>query len=90
MDNIALLIRKDLHLNVARLCEILLDENRRIAECRGCSSAGLCDCFIEFRLVVDNRHTNTAAAGRSLHNNRIANGFRKCLCLIVVCGLRPR
>ena len=74
MDDVALAVGEDLHLDVARVDHGLLDEDRRVAErALGLAHAGL-DGLAQVLRVVDPAHAAAAAAGDGLDEERVRDG----------------
>ena len=73
VDHVALAVGEDLHLDVPRLDDRLLDEHGRVAE-RGVAlaHAGL-DRLAQVPGVVDPAHAAAAATGDRLHEQRVAH-----------------
>ncbi len=73
VDHVALAVGEDLHLDVPRLDDRLLDEHGRVAE-RGVAlaHAGL-DRLAQVPGVVDPAHAAATAAGDRLHEQRVAH-----------------
>src|SRR5215469_13201914 len=76
MEQVAMLVRRDLHYYVPRPWQILLKENGSVTESR----FGLTLRFLKPRRelleIVHHAHPATASAHGGLHNHRIAN-FRR-------------
>ena len=71
VDHVALAVGEDLHLDVARLDDGLLDEDGRVAEgALALAHAGL-DRLAQQLRVVDPAHAATAAAGDGLDEERV-------------------
>mmetsp|Transcript_26613 Transcript_26613/g.77749 ORF Transcript_26613/g.77749 Transcript_26613/m.77749 type:complete len:459 (+) Transcript_26613:417-1793(+) len=73
VDDVAVRVRDELDLDVARLLDVALDEDAVIAE--GCRSLALRQTkrLPRLRLVPGNAHALAAAAGRRLDHHREAN-----------------
>src|SRR6516164_10653331 len=78
MEQVAMLVRQDLHFDVPRPWQILLKENGSVAESR----FGLTLRFLKPRRelleILHHAHPATASAHRGLHVHLIAN-FRRYL-----------
>ncbi len=73
VHGVAVLVAQHLHLDVARGFEELLDVDGAVAEGRlGLGGRGL-HARAERGLVVDDAHASPAAAGRGLHDDRVAD-----------------
>ncbi|KAF5059539.1 hypothetical protein DSECCO2_334860 [anaerobic digester metagenome] len=73
VDGVPLRVGKNLDLDVARLREILLHEDRRIAEGGLGDPHPLVDRLLELALVLGDVHPDTAAARARLHDHRVAD-----------------
>ena len=73
VDHVARAVGEDLHLDVARVHDGLLDEDGRVAEgALGLAHAGL-DRLAQVRRVVDAPHAAAAAAGDGLDEERVGH-----------------
>ena len=78
-------IGKDLNLDMARFCEVLLDEDRRVAESGSCDPHPPLDRLFKPLLALDDVHADTAAARARLHDHRVTDIGGNLLCFIE-CG----
>lgn len=69
VDDVALAVGEDLHLDVAGLDDGLLQEDGRVAEGRGGLTRGGLDGFPELGGVLDPAHTAPATTGDGLHED---------------------
>ena len=76
MQHRALRVTDDLDLQVSARLDVLLQQQRVVAE-RACRlAAGSAHRFVEVRRTLDDPHTLAAAAGRSLDQDRVGEGGR--------------
>ncbi len=71
--DVALLVAEDLHLDVPRAQDHLLEIALAVAECRLRLAPPLADLLLEFAFVLDRPHAPSAAAPGRLEHQRIAD-----------------
>ncbi len=76
MDHIAILIRKDLELDVPGMLHKVFDIHGVIAERQLCLLLGGLEAPLEFLRRIGNPHALAAAAKRCLHDDRVSDLFR--------------
>jgi hypothetical protein len=69
VDDVAVAVGEDLHLDVAPLLDVPLHQDRVVAERRRRLAPGRRDGVVEVRRLVDDAHALAAAAGRGLHED---------------------
>ena len=77
MDGVALAVRQHLDLDMAGMGEIFLEIDGVVAECRAGLVARRYQRGLEFVLEQGKLHAPAAAAGRGLHQHRIADIARE-------------
>src|SRR5690606_8589735 len=73
MDNVSILIAKNLKLNMTRASHILFDEDRAVTERRRCLTDGAFHLRGEGIFVVDDAHSLTAATRAGLDQYGISD-----------------
>ena len=81
VDHIAVLVREDLELDMARMLDKMLNIHRIIAECHLRLFLRRIEAVLELFRSLRHTHALAAAAERSLHDNRVAD---------LLCYLRSR
>src|SRR5580693_4822921 len=77
-NHLAVAIAENLHLDMARAREVLLDEDAPVAERRLRLAGGRFERGIERAGIVDDAHPAPSATGGSLDQNRVTNFFCEC------------
>src|SRR5207249_10490195 len=80
-DLVAMMIAKDLHLEMPRARQILFQEHGSVSESRVRFTTGFFEQRIELRGVGNHAHAAAAAAHGRLHNHRVADFLRNLSCL---------
>ena len=81
MQQVAMMIAKDLHLEMPRARQILFQEHGSVSESRVRFTTGFFEQRIELRGVGNHAHAAAAAAHGRLHNHRVADFLRNLSCL---------
>ena len=71
-----MLVGENLHFNVPRPRQKLLQKDRRVTECGLCLSLRFFDSRFEFRFIRHDAHAAAAAAHCSLYDDWIADSLR--------------
>src|SRR6266478_5485123 len=87
VQQIAVVVGKDLHFDVPRARKKLLQEDGGIAKCRARFALRFFDFGIKLRGIVNDTHATPAAAPGCLHNDRITNFARDSLSLAASAGV---
>src|SRR4051794_36640393 len=84
VNDIAVLVTEDLHLDVLGVRDVLLEENGSITKSTLCLSLGLIQQASQIRRFLHYSHPSSASAKSCFDNQRKPNGARHFQCLVTV------
>src|SRR6186713_1138855 len=84
MNNVPMLITKNLELDMTWFGDVFFNKNRTIAKCRRSLANGAFHLFFKAFLVVDNAHTLSTTTGTGFYKYRITNLSGHFFCVLDV------
>src|SRR5688572_19115749 len=73
MNNVAMLVAKNLEFDVAWFCDIFFNEDRSISESRSRFTDGAFHLFLKFSFILNDAHSFPATTSARFDQDRVAN-----------------